>query len=208
MSSSAYIIEDASKTPIAKSHPDVFSLGDENEYGIETVRQLKQWALLKPFQNEHKLVVIKSAEKFTVEAQNALLKLLEEPPDNTYIVLHTGNTSRLLPTLTSRCVKISTAELSNHIWGESISFVAIETIDETLTIVGSVKEALEQAERLAKKYKRSQLNEIIDFWLLESTQNISADTPKIANSLLLAKERLLQNTNVELTLDIMFLDLI
>lgn len=54
-----------------------------------------------------KIIIIKNAHKMTVGAQNALLKTLEEPPENAFLILTTSELSKLLDTVVSRCFKIS-----------------------------------------------------------------------------------------------------
>lgn len=54
-----------------------------------------------------KFLIIKNAQKMTIEAQNALLKTLEEPPKNAFLILITSNISNLLDTIISRCFKIN-----------------------------------------------------------------------------------------------------
>jgi DNA polymerase III delta prime subunit len=71
--------------------------------GIDQVRQLKQIFTLTPYEGKERLVVIKDIDKATIAAQNALLKILEEPPKDTYIVACAQNSQALLPTVVSRC---------------------------------------------------------------------------------------------------------
>ncbi|MDP2861100.1 MAG: hypothetical protein Q8N98_05345 [bacterium] len=83
--------------------PDFFSPEEKDSIGIEEVRKLRRWLTLKPFSSSEKTVVFNRAERLTVEAQNAFLKTLEEPPDNTIIILSCQAEETLLPTVVSRC---------------------------------------------------------------------------------------------------------
>ncbi len=76
---------------------------------IDQIRQLQAFVKLKTFgaQPIRRAVIIKDADNMTTEAQNALLKLLEEPPEDTLIVLTVTQTNALLPTITSRVQKIN-----------------------------------------------------------------------------------------------------
>lgn len=74
----------------------------EPSISINQARNLRTSLGLQPLKNSVFVVMIPSAEKLTIEAQNALLKLLEEPPENTYFLLSTDNKSSLLPTVISR----------------------------------------------------------------------------------------------------------
>ena len=71
----------------------------EKAVGIEDVRKIQKATLLKPFKGKTKAVVIDTYEDITLEAQNALLKILEEPPANTIILLTTAKKELILPTI-------------------------------------------------------------------------------------------------------------
>lgn len=79
-----------------------------NAIGIEQVRELSEFLKLKVPSGKaiNRVCVVLSAQKMTHEAQNALLKNLEEPNDKTLIILCTSNLTSLLPTITSRCQKL------------------------------------------------------------------------------------------------------
>ena len=82
---------------------------DGNTISIETVRQLREFVRLKTTGTStwRRAIIIEDAHKLTREAQNAFLKLLEEPPADTLIVLTATSQTSLLPTITSRAQKIT-----------------------------------------------------------------------------------------------------
>lgn len=82
----------------------------DNSIGIEDIRIFQQKISLKPFRSKFKSGIIKNAEKLTPEAQNALLKTLEEPPLNTILLLLSERQELLLPTVLSRCKIIELKE--------------------------------------------------------------------------------------------------
>jgi len=82
---------------------DITIIENEKTIGIGQVRNLQQSLFLKPLKGKVKATILKNAENLTVEAQNALLKVLEEPPPNTLIILTISNQDLLLPTILSRC---------------------------------------------------------------------------------------------------------
>ena len=86
-----------------QNDPDTYILDEEKKIGIDTIRRLQIWLQKKPYQASKKITLIKKAENLTIPAQNAFLKILEEPPKNSIIILTTQNTNLLLPTITSRC---------------------------------------------------------------------------------------------------------
>ncbi|MGI8419624.1 MAG: hypothetical protein ACR2LN_03180 [Candidatus Levyibacteriota bacterium] len=71
--------------------------------GIEDIKQLQKKIFLKPIKSKSKAIIIQDAQLLTPEAQNALLKVLEEPPAHTMILLNTTSKEALLPTILSRC---------------------------------------------------------------------------------------------------------
>ena len=91
----------------SRNHPDVIWVTHEkpNTIGVEDIRtQLNQDIEIKPYYGPKKIYIISECEKMTVQAQNALLKTLEEPPSYGLIILLTTNAEALLSTILSRCV--------------------------------------------------------------------------------------------------------
>ncbi len=87
----------------------------EKAMGIEDVRNIHKKIILKPFKGKAKAVVIQAYENITTEAQNALLKVLEEPPANTIIIINTSKKELLLPTIISRCKIIELKEKETNL---------------------------------------------------------------------------------------------
>ena len=73
---------------------------------IEKIRTLIRWINFKPLNSQYKFAFISNAEKMTLEASNALLKTLEEPPPHSIIILSTENEEKILPTIRSRCHRL------------------------------------------------------------------------------------------------------
>jgi len=84
----------------------------EKIIGIEDVRNIQKKLFLKPIKSEVKSVIIDAFLGLTVEAQNALLKVLEEPPANTIIIVAAISKNFFLPTILSRCRIIEIKEES------------------------------------------------------------------------------------------------
>ncbi len=89
------------------SHPDLLQFDSEQKVGIEQARKIKDFFAYKPFQAQGKAVVIENADLITLEAQNALLKTIEELPETAILILGCSSQENLLPTFTSRCQIIS-----------------------------------------------------------------------------------------------------
>lgn len=71
--------------------------------GIDDIKKMQEKIILKPMQSKMKVVFLNDADILTTEAQNALLKILEEPPDRTQIMLGAESKDALLKTIQSRC---------------------------------------------------------------------------------------------------------
>ncbi len=91
--------------------PDVIFISaqkDRKTIGIEAVRNIRESAYIAPNDLSSKFYIIKDADTMTVQAQNALLKLFEEPPANVYFILLCSSASGLLPTVRSRAPEFRT----------------------------------------------------------------------------------------------------
>lgn len=91
------------------NHPDIIWVGHEKpgSIGVEDIRnQVNNTVAVKPYQGPYKVYIIPQADLMTVQAQNALLKTIEEPPEYVVIMLLTENAEVLLPTINSRCVML------------------------------------------------------------------------------------------------------
>ena len=100
------------------NHPDVKWITHEkaNSIGVDEVReQINNDIVIKPYSSKYKVYIIDEAEKMTVQAQNALLKTIEEPPEYGVVILLTSNITALLPTIQSRCLIMEFRPLSNSI---------------------------------------------------------------------------------------------
>lgn len=86
---------------------------DGNSIKIDQIRELTKKVYEKPVVSNKKVYIINDSNYMTKEAQNSLLKTLEEPPEYVTIILITSNENSFLPTIKSRCTKISFNELTN-----------------------------------------------------------------------------------------------
>lgn len=97
------------KQAAGRNQPDIIYVTHEkpNTLGVEDIRkQLNDDIVLKPYSSKYKIYIIDEAEKMNVQAQNALLKTIEEPPAYAIILLLTTNADTFLPTILSRCVRL------------------------------------------------------------------------------------------------------
>lgn len=106
------------KQALSGNQPDIIRIVHEkpNSIGVEDIRrQVNGDVAIKPYSSPYKVYIINEAEKMTVQAQNALLKTLEEPPAYAVIILLTANLNALLPTILSRCVVLNMKPVSDEL---------------------------------------------------------------------------------------------
>lgn len=100
---------------LAGSHPDLFYFSPDKKasMGVETVRDIKKSLFFMPNDGDRKVYIIDDAQKMTVQAQNALLKFIEEPPASVLFFIVADKKESLLPTVVSRTRIISLAPSDN-----------------------------------------------------------------------------------------------
>ena len=132
-----------------QNHPDfkiISVLEGKSAISIDQIRELKKEIAYKPYDSDHKIYIIESAEKMTKEAANSLLKTLEEPPSFATIILLVEDSGRLLPTLVSRCQQIKLRNVSKKKIKELLLAEGLENKEAEIlssTAAGSPGKALE-----------------------------------------------------------------
>ena len=97
------------------NNPDFNILEPEgNSIKIDQIRELTKKVYEKPVVSNRKVYIINDSNYMTKEAQNSLLKTLEEPPEYITIILITSNENLFLPTIKSRCTKVLFNRLTNE----------------------------------------------------------------------------------------------
>mgnify|MGYP002509586141 FL=1 len=106
------------KQAISRNQPDIIYVSHEkpNTIGVEDIReQINNDIGIKPYSSPRKVYIMNEGEKMTPQAQNALLKTLEEPPAYAVILILTSNVEELLPTIISRCVVLNMKPVSDKL---------------------------------------------------------------------------------------------
>lgn len=177
------------KRALSQNHPDIIFVTSEksNSIGIEDIRtQVIDDVAIKPYCSSYKVYIIRGAEKLTLQAQNALLKTIEEPPAYAVILLLTSNQDALLPTITSRCVKLSLRPVHESMVKdflmETMHIPDYQASMDAVFSQGNIGKAKKMAEsnefnymtekalRILKKSKDLEWNELMDM-LKELTQD-------------------------------------
>lgn len=91
---------------------DIRELNISDTRGIEMARRIREMCRFKPLRSAARVVILNECHKATNEFQNAMLELLEEPPDHTYFILCTTEPEKLLKTVRNRCVEYKVESLS------------------------------------------------------------------------------------------------
>lgn len=99
----SFIEQDLKKNILKRNHPDVLYFEQGTKLGINEVKKIRQHFSLKPYTAKGRVVVLENASDMTLEAQNALLKTIEELPKEAIFILGTASDANLLPTIISRC---------------------------------------------------------------------------------------------------------
>lgn len=103
----------ACKKVMAGLHPDVQVVGEEEKsISVDTIRALRDQLALRPFEADRHITLIPRADRMTAQAQNALLKTLEEPAGGNVFFLLTDQPGAMLPTIVSRCRRLRFSPVS------------------------------------------------------------------------------------------------
>ena len=101
----------------AGNHPDVITVDDPEKktVTVDLIRQARTDMYLQPNESDHKIYLFPRAQDMGIPGQNALLKILEEPPKYGVFLLLTDNPEKLLPTVRSRCVELKMQALPQDV---------------------------------------------------------------------------------------------
>lgn len=127
--------------------------GKEESIGIAHIRDIGRQLQFSPYNSPKKLAIIEDAQTMTPEAQNAILKTLEEPPPKTVLFLECPTQDALLPTIVSRCsvVNLGIAPTQNTEtlmkFVKTVEHIATQPIGERIAITDEIAKTREDAKR-------------------------------------------------------------
>ena len=151
------------------NHPDIVYVNHEkNVIGVDDVReQINKDIIIKPYSSPYKIYIVDEAEKMSVQAQNALLKTIEEPPAYAIIILLSTKGEKLLPTIRSRCI---TLKLRPVVEEEMIRYLKEHGVEEErISIV--IKLARGNIGRALKMAQSESFYEMIDM-IIKMLENV------------------------------------
>lgn len=99
---------------MAGRHPDFFEIDAASHTGVDNVRQIIDSSLLLPVMGRKKIYLIDEAHMLSKAAFNALLKILEEPPESVLFILATTDTQKIIDTVKSRCFQLFFRPIDNN----------------------------------------------------------------------------------------------
>ena len=174
-------------TENVESTPDYINIHpDGNSIKISQIRKLQTDIIVKPHK-QYKIYIINQAESMTIEAQNALLKTLEEPPEYAIIILITSNKESLLDTIKSRCeiikfLPISIVDLNNYLITKGIDKNRAQLLSTFAR--GSIEKAIELSESADFAIMRDEIQTYIEIMIdkdMIDILEISASMEKYKN---------------------------
>jgi DNA polymerase-3 subunit delta' len=167
-------------------HPDIYNLKkeeDKKNISVEQVREMQKFLSLTSFLNSYKIAIIENAQDLSESAQNALLKVLEEPSPKTILILLVNDANFLLPTISSRCQLIKFRPLAeDDIFHHLISLGSSREQAKNLTALagGQIGLALDYLRKpeLFEAYQ-DKMNQTLEFF----NQDLGARFKNIENIL-------------------------
>ena len=168
------------------NHPDFMITDslDGKSIKIDQIRLLQEKIAEKPILSDKKVYIINNSDLMTVEAQNCLLKTLEEPPEYAILILVLSNENKMLNTIKSRCTKISFQKLSNdeltryaNFNNININSNLLDICDGSISKLNSIKNDSELYTSIDRIISDIHKKDIIDVWnesdiLYKSKDNI------------------------------------
>lgn len=183
---------------LTPNHPDLLYLPYTSKLGIVEARKIKDFFSLKPYSAKGRVVVLEDASALTDEAQNALLKTLEELPKNGLFILAADYDAKLLPTVLSRCevIRLSSEEYNNYNYNKNY----IKDLEALLK--ADIPQRFEYIEKLKDR------EEFLKSLVLYFHQNLPSHMENgnvFLKDLLKAEEWAKQNVNIRAILEYLML---
>lgn len=156
---------------INKDYVDIINYKpSKSSFGVDEVRNIIEEVSKKPYEGDKKVIIIHRGEKLTSQAQNALLKTIEEPPKGVYIIILSESLELMLETIKSRCQLYKLPPLNRNQMEEYIQKLGVLDENQRLTLLAYGEGIPGRAERVLKDEKLLNIRrDIID--LLKDISN-------------------------------------
>jgi len=178
-----------------QNNPDILLINQDSGWGIDQIRKINNFLSQKPFSHQSKIIIILEAQNLNIESQNALLKILEEPGKDNYIILSTNKIKSILPTIISRCSTIKISEKSNI------------KIKKEIEITGNLIKDLTLSEKLGKNKEDilPLLENQLCFYQQELIKNPNQKTSNLIEKIIKAIQMINSNVDPKNALDYVFI---
>ncbi len=203
----ASFLEEGSSTI---DHPDVLYFPADSKLGIEQAKKIKKHFSLKPYSAAGRVAVLEDASALTIDAQNALLKTLEEPPTEAILILAASSDSTFLPTILSRCIVIRLTNDIGNVAKQSSKVISNPYFEDIQKLLeSSIEQRFEYIEKL--KMKKEFLSALVAYFRQqlfashEGSRLKDSALQKFVEKLLQAEEWTAQNVNIRAILEYLML---
>ena len=178
------------------NHPDLLYIPSDLKLGIVEARKIKNHFSLKPYSAKGRVVVLEDAEELTVDAQNALLKTLEELPEQALFILGASSGSMFLPTVLSRC---EITQIPPGRWDN----LAPSTQDIEKLLQSTIEQRFEYIEKL--KNREQFLKDLISYFYHNMASHLEGGSVNFLKELLEAEKWQKHNVNIRAILEYLML---
>lgn len=152
------ILDLLEKNGLKKEHPDVLYIEKGEKLGVGEARKIKDFLATKPYQADGKAVILEDGSVMTAEAQNTLLKTLEELPEKTLFIIGDSSENNFLPTVLSRCEIVMVNKpviLRRTAEGSELEKLINSTLEERFEYIEKCKDKDQLLKDLVKYYHQS-----------------------------------------------------
>lgn len=194
---------------ISLNHPDLLYFEDVQKLGVSESKIVRAHLALKPYSAKGRVVVIESAHNLTMEAQNALLKTLEEPPESAILILGASSDANLLPTILSRCQILNLAGSAHSTYEVDSSVDSSKFFKDIKGLQNSgIEQRFEYIANLEEKEEF--LKAMVAYFhsvIMGKSEAISKEKLEFTKLLVKAEEWQAQNVNIRAILEYLMLKL-
>lgn len=178
-----------------QNNPDILLISENSGWGIDQIRKINNFLSQKPFSHQNKIVIILEVQNLNIESQNALLKNLEEPGINNYLILSANKIKSILPTIISRC---HTIKISEKLKNEN---------KQNIKITGNLIKDLALSEKLGQDKENilPMLENELYFYQQDLVKNPNQKTKYLLEKIIKAIQMINANVDPRSALDYIFI---
>ncbi len=178
----------------SNNNPDfIYIEPEETKIKIDQIRNMQVKVAEKPIISQNKVYIINDADTMTKEAQNCLLKTLEEPPEYVTIILIGSNEENFLTTIRSRCTKLYFNQISDQDIKEYLCDTKLNLSEDLLELAdGSIKKAIEITENIESYHLVEKIMNDIDKYDIINILNLATEIYKSKETI----HKILENINI------------